>query len=45
MVSLRVTFKCHKSMNFIAFSLGQAFELLSELDGSNIASIRIRLNS
>lgn len=45
MVSLRVTFKCNKSMKFIAFSLSQAFELLSELDSSNIVSIRIYPNS
>lgn len=44
MVSLRVSFKSHKSMKFIAFSLSQAFELLSELDSSNMESIHIYPN-
>lgn len=44
MVSLRVLFKCHKDKKFIAFSLGEAFELLNELDSSNIVSIHIYPN-
>lgn len=44
MVSLRVLFKSHKDRKFIAFTLGEVFELVNELDISNIVSIHIYPN-
>lgn len=44
MVSLRVVFKSHVDRKFIAFTLAQAYELLDELDSSNIKAIHIYPN-
>jgi hypothetical protein len=44
MVSLRVLFKSHKDKKFIAFTLPEVFDLLGELDSSNIVSIHIYPN-
>ena len=41
MIRFRILFKSHIDRKFIAFTLDEVFEVLSELDSSNIVSIHI----
>lgn len=41
MVVVRIRFKSHESKSFLAFSMNEAFELVSEYDSNNIISVHV----
>ena len=44
MVSVRILFRSHLDKKFLAFSMNEAYELISEYDSSNIVSVHIYPN-